>query len=567
MTILRTELANTTTLAGALDPEPLRAVLDRYNNAARVAVERHGGICSRIGGETVLAVFGVPAAHEDDALRAVRAAHELRDGIGVLNDGLLPEHGVFLEVRTAVTTGEVLVTPEGDELATGRPVATAEELERAAKPGQILFDDATHRLVERVVSGEPMLAAGMDAYRLVEVLPDVHGRLLRLDSPLVGRRRQLAALSNAFESAVADRSLYLFSLLGPPGVGKSRLVREFVDGVEDVATVLQGRCLPYGEAITHWPLYEALRDAGLDEAELGDASATSVQSLFERLAVQRPLVVVLDDLHWAEAALLDGMEHVAESSRGAAILIIAVARPELLEARPGWGGGKPNASSALLESLSEIECDRLVDNLLGESDLPDSVRAYVIRTSDGNPLFVEELLATLVDRDLLTRSEGRWTTTEVPAIPLPSTIQALIAARIDRLPERERVVLELASIDGTKVFHRDMVVELAAEDVRADVDPCLAALVRKELVRPQPADEGRFSFRHQLIRDAAYSSMPMRVRAELHERLADFLEQGSLAVSRSASTSPTTVTGLGAIERSSVRSTRTSTCEVRLSIP
>ena len=401
MTILRTELANTTTLAGALDPEPLRAVLDRYNNAARVAVERHGGICSRIGGETVLAVFGVPAAHEDDALRAVRAAHELRDGIGVLNDGLLPEHGVFLEVRTAVTTGEVLVTPEGDELATGRPVATAEELERAAKPGQILFDDATHRLVERVVSGEPMLAAGIDAYRLVEVLPDVHGRLLRLDSPLVGRRRQRRALE-----CIRERSCRSFALpLQPVGAARRREVasrpRVRRRG-RDVATVLQGRCLPYGEAITHWPLYEALRDAGLDEAELGDASATSVQSLFERLAVQRPLVVVLDDLHWAEAALLDGMEHVAESSRGAAILIIAVARPELLEARPGWGGGKPNASSALLESLSEIECDRLVDNLLGESDLPDSVRAYVIRTSDGNPLFVEELLATLVDRDLLT---------------------------------------------------------------------------------------------------------------------------------------------------------------------
>ena len=360
----------------------------------------------------------------------------------------------------------------------------AEELERAAKPGQILFDDATHRLVERVVSGEPMLVAGMDAYRLVEVLPTFTGVCsdsTRLSSAGAASWRR----SRMHSRAVADRSLYLFSLLGPPGVGKSRLVREFVDGVEDVATVLQGRCLPYGRQS---PTGRCTKRFAMPVStrQLGDASATSVQSLFERLAVQRPLVVVLDDLHWAEAALLDGMEHVAESSRGAAILIIAVARPELLEARPGWGGGKPNASSALLESLSEIECDRLVDNLLGESDLPDSVRAYVIRTSDGNPLFVEELLATLVDRDLLTRSEGRWTTTEVPAIPLPSTIQALIAARIDRLPERERVVLELASIDGKKVFHRDMVVELAAEDVRADVDPCLAALVRKELGRSRP---------------------------------------------------------------------------------
>jgi len=527
VTVVFAELANLAALADRLDPEPLRAVLDRYLDVVRTAVDRHEGTSGRLAGDAVLAVFGVPASHEDDALRAVRAAVEMREGVGVLNDGLLPEHGVFLEVRTALNTGEVLVTPDGDELATGRAVAVAEQLERAARPGQIVLGEPTYALVKDVVEAEPLPAetAVSGGFRLVELLGDVYGRPLRLDSPMVGRRRQLVSLSSAFENAVTDRALHLFTVLGTAGVGKSRLVREFVESIEGVAMVLQGRCIPYGEGITYWPLHEALRDAGHGEAELGDDPPAGVRTLFERLSRDRPLAVVLDDLQWAEPALLDLVEQVAESSREAPILVVCIARPELLDDRPTWGGGKLNASSVLLEPLNEAESERLMDNLLGESDLAEPVRDYIVRTAAGNPLFVEELLATLVDRDVLIREAGRWTTTEVPAIPLPPTIQALIAARIDRLPDGERMVLELASIDGKKVFHRGVVAELAPEELRADVDAHLGALVRKELVRPRPPDEDSFSFRHQLIRDAAYGSMPMTSRAELHERLAGWLER------------------------------------------
>ena len=521
VSLVRAELANSAALADTLDPEPLRAILDRFRAIASAAAERHGGTTGRLGGDTALAVFGVPVTHEDDALRAVRAAHELRAGVGVLNDGLLSEHGVFLELRTAVTTGEVLVTPDSDELATGRPLVEAERLERGARPGQIVLDEATHAAVRDVVEAEETNGA----YRLVELLPDAHGRALRLDAPLVGRRRQLAALASAFENVVADRAVHLFTLLGAAGVGKSRLVREFADGVEGVATVLEGRCLPYGEAVALRPLLEALRAAGLGEVELGADPGPSLQSVLERVARERPLVVVLDDLHWAEPPLLDVLEHVAESLRGAPILLVCIARPDLLDERPGWGGGKLNASSTLLEPLSEAEAERLMDNLLGDSDLPDVIRDYVVRTAEGNPLFLEELLATLVERNILQRQAGRWTTTEVAAIPLPPTIQALIAARIDRLPEGERVVLELASVNGKRVFERDLVAELAPDELRPEVDEHLRALVRKELIRPDADEAGRFSFRHQLIREGAYASLPMQVRVDLHERLADAVER------------------------------------------
>lgn len=525
VTVVHSELTNSGALAERLDAEPLRAVLDRYLDVSRSAVERHGGVCATLADGAVQAVFGLLVAHEDDALRGIRAAVELRDGIGVLNDGLLPEQGVFLEVRTGVSTGEALVTPARDQLATGRAVATAQELERAALPGQILLGAATFELVREAVDAEPAEDAA-DAFRLVELLPDVYGRPLRLDAALVGRRRPLAALAGGFENAVADRVLHLFTVLGTAGVGKSRLVREFVEGIEDVATVLQGRCLPYGESITYWPLSEVFRDLGLPLPEEGGGIADEVQRVLERLAVERPLVLVLDDLHFAEPELLDLVEQVADTSRAAPIFVVCVARPELLESRPGWGGGKVNSTVALLEPLNEAESDRLLDNLLGESDLPDSVRDYIIRTADGNPLFVEELLAMLVDRDILTRQAGRWTTTETPAIPIPPTIQALIEARIDRLPERERRVLELASVVG-KSFDRQAVAELGGNGLVSELDAHLASLVRRELIRPQASDLHRFSFRHQLIRDAAYASLPMQVRAELHERLADVVARSS----------------------------------------
>jgi DNA-binding SARP family transcriptional activator len=525
VTIIHAELTNSAALAERLDAELLRAVLDRYLEISRAAVERHGGVCATLADGVTQAIFGLPSAHEDDALRGVRAAVELREGIGVVNDGLLLELGVFLEVQIGVSTGEVLVTPERQQLATGRAVTAARELERMALPGRILLGAATYELIGDAVEVEPADDTAR-AFRLVELLADTYGRPLRLDAALVGRRRALSALASSFEDAVADRALHLFTVLGTAGVGKSRLVREFVESIDGVATVLHGRCLPYGDGITYRPLTEALGEAALVLPDLENGLAEAVRHLLERLALERPLVLVLDDLHFAEPDLLGVVEHLARSSRTASILVVCVARPELLDSSPGWGGGNPNATTTLLEPLSEAETERLLDNLLGESDLPDAVRDYVLRTADGNPLFVEELLAMLVDRDILTRREGRWTTTELPAIPVPATIRALIEARIDRLAERERRALELASVVG-KRFERADVAELAGSELAADLDLELTALVRKELIRPHAAEPHRFSFRHQLIRDAAYASLPMQARAELHERLADIVDRPS----------------------------------------
>jgi DNA-binding SARP family transcriptional activator len=525
VTVLFAELANAEALAERLDPEPLRAVLDRYRELVLASVDRYGGLAKQLAGDTAFAVFGVPAVHEDDALRAVRAAVELREGVGVLNDGLLPEAGVFLELRIGLSTGEVLADPGADDVATGHAVEVAERLEREAKAGQIILGVRTFELVRNLVDVEAVPADAATtrerAFRLVELHADPFGRTLRLDSPLVGRRRELAVLASAFEGVVTGHVFHLFTVLGDPGVGKSRLVREFLGASGNLARVLQGRCLPYGETLPFWPLVDALRPTGMvddgESATYGEAMLRALGSL----ACERPLTLVLDDLQWAQAELLDFVERLPESLGRAPILLLCVARPELLDTRPSWGGGTANASSLLLEPLNEAESERLLDNLLGESDLTGPVRDHIIRSSDGNPLFVEELLAALVDQDILRRESGRWTTTEIAAIPMPPTIQALVGARIDRLAREERTVVGLASVVG-KVFERAVVAELASPMLETDVAPQLDELVRKELVRPLEAPE-TFAFRHQAIRDVAYGSLPMRRRAELHELLADLL--------------------------------------------
>ena len=512
VTVVVARIANAGELAGRLEPEVLHALFDRYGDRVRSAVERHGGV-ARVESGRALAVFGVPVVREDDALRAVRAAADLRDGIGLLNDGLLPEHGVFLEVQTAIDTGDVLVTRAEGELATGRPVTAADELERSARPGQILLGEAARALVRELVEVE---AVSPGVHRLVGLLPDVHGRALRLDSPLVGRRRQLAALSSAFEGVVTERALHLCTVLGAAGVGKSRLVREFVESVDSVATVLHGQCLPYGETIAYRPLGSFLAGAN-DPAPA--VTARDARETLEELAAERPLVLVLDDLQWAEPPLLDIVEEVAATSSDAPILLVCLARPELLEGRGSWGARSVEASSIVIDPLTATESERLVDNLLGDSDLPDIVRDHIVDTSEGNPLFVEELLAMLVDHNVLQRKAGRWTTTEVQMIPVPPSIQALVSARVDRLPEAERTVLELASIEG-RSFSSRSVAELSGDEPGRDLEALLAELVQKELVRLDAADAGRYVFRHQLIRDAAYESIPLPVRADLHERLA-----------------------------------------------
>jgi len=525
VTVFFSDVTGSTALGERVDPETLRRVMSRYFEAARAALERHGGTVEKFIGDAVMAVFGIPQAHEDDALRALRAAVELRESMHVLNAELERDHGVSLEARIGVSTGEVVAGTE-ERLATGDAVNVAARLEQAAAPGEILVGEQTLRLARDAVEVEPLeplVAKGksepLRAFRLVRLLEDALPFRRRIESPLVGRQRELALLRQAYDRAVSERRCHLFTVLGAAGVGKSRLVLELTRGLGD-AQVVTGRCLPYGEGITFWPLIEVFRDAGAAhelEAALGLSStedtAWAVRTALERLAAERPLVVVIDDLHWGESTFVELVEHVADLSRGAPILLICIARPELLDLRPAWGGGKVNATSVLLEPLSEDEAGELIENLAGRL-LDERAVQRILRASEGNPLFVEEMLA-IVDED------------GDAELDVPPTIHALLAARLDRLSDGERQVLERAAVDG-RVFHRSAVVELAEKPLRQEVTRHLVALVRKELVEPAKSGfdgEDAFRFRHELMRGAAYESLPKEARAELHARFAPWLER------------------------------------------
>jgi class 3 adenylate cyclase/tetratricopeptide (TPR) repeat protein len=523
VTVLFCDVTGSTALGEQLDPETLFGVMSRYFEELRAIIERHGGTVAKFIGDAVMGVFGIPQVHEDDALRAVRAAAEIRTRL----PALAQEVGVELWFRTGVNTGLVLVG-EGENLAVGDAVNVAARLEQAAQPGQILLGEATHRLVRDAVEVEPLEALSLEgksapvaSFRLLGVDPLAPGLARRFDVPLVGRERELRLLREAWDRAVAEAGCHLFTLLGAAGVGKSRLVAELLSDVGDEARVLAGRCLPYGEGITFWPLVEALSLAGepaqpvLERLRTGgmvrpEELFFEVRRSLESLAAERPVVLHVDDLQWAEPMLLDLLDHVVELSRDTSILVLCTARPELLEDRPAWGGGKLNATTMMLEPLGTAECEALLVELGDELDPP--ARARVVSTSEGNPLFLEEMSA-------LARETGSH--------EVPSTIQALLAARLERLAGEEQEVLECGAIEG-EVFHRPAVRALSGERTETEVDLELAGLVRKELIRPHPATiqgEDAFRFRHLLIRDAAYDALPKARRADLHERFARWLEQ------------------------------------------
>jgi class 3 adenylate cyclase/tetratricopeptide (TPR) repeat protein len=519
VTVLFCDLVGSTALGESTDPEALRARMRRYFEDLRVILERHGGTVEKFVGDAVMAVFGIPVSHEDDALRAVRAASEMRLAIA--------EHG--LEARIGVNTGEVVVGGEGETLVTGDAVNVAARLEQAAASGEALIGAETRMLVRDAIVAEevePLVLKGKSepvaAFRLLEVIGDAAALARHLETPLVGRERERQRLWRDYEDAVADRTCRLFTLLGPAGIGKSRLVADFLERVGDSADVLRGRCLHYGEGITYWPLVEILIAIGVEPDLVIGTSPPETQLAFRRLlesrAAERAQVVVIDDLQWAEPVFVDLVEHIADLSRDAPIVLLCVARTELLDLRPGWGGGKLNSTSLLLEPLGEDECSVLMGRLIGDAELDDGLRERITSTSGGNPLYVEEMLA-------MVREHGG-----VGEIAVPPTIHALLQARIDSLDGDVRVVMERGSVEG-EVFHRGAVAELSPDPVRGDVASHLATLVRKELIRSTsstfPEDEG-FRFRHLLIRDAAYESLPKASRAELHERFADWLEQHDL---------------------------------------
>jgi class 3 adenylate cyclase len=572
VTILFCDVTGSTQLGEQLDPESLRKVMARYFDAMRAEIELHGGTVEKFIGDAVMAVFGIPTLHEDDALRAVRAADGMRESLETLNKDLERDFGVRLDSRIGVNTGEVLVGPGTTDFGrvTGDAVNTAARLETAAQPGEVLIGADTYRLVREAVdveSVEPRTLKGkaepVECYRLVGVPAGTAAPPRAFTSPIVGRERELEDLERAFERSVQDRTCQLFTVLGAAGAGKSRLVEEFLSRVGASGHVVVGRCLPYGEGITYWPVAQALRAVlevhDFDEPEevrsrldgiltrddhadaiaarlsevLGIAeghaapeeTAWAIRRFLEILASERPVIAVWDDVHWAEPALLDAIDHVADWASDAPILLLCTARPEFLDSRPAWGAGKQRASALTLPPLPAGASTQLIANLLGGGQLPVDAADRVADAGGGNPLFVEQMVSMLIDDGLVVREDGGWAPVgDLSSIAVPPSVAALLAARLERLTDEERRAIGSASVIG-KVFYVGAVRELLPEADRANAGPLVRSLVRKELVRETRSTipgEDAFEFRHILIRDAAYAAIPKERRAEQHRRFADW---------------------------------------------
>ena len=518
VTVLFCDVVGSTELGESVDAEVLRARLADYFERMKTIVERHGGLVEKFIGDAVMAVFGLPAVHEDDAVRALRAAAEMQ--------AALP--GLGIEGRIGVCSGEV-VTGTEERLATGDTVNVAARLQQAAQPGEILLGEATLRLGRDAVEAEPVEPLTLKgkrepvpAWRLVSVSTAAPER--RFDSALVGRERELATLAEAWERARSAPACELVTVVGAAGVGKSRLVAEFLAGVE--ATIVRGRCLSYGEGITYWPVVEVLKQLEEQRArvELGPAAAEALATLFgengtsstdeiawafrklvEAVAGEAPVVAVFDDIQWGEDVFLDLLEHVAFLSTGVPMLLLCMARPELLDRRSGWGG------VLRLQPLAPDEAAALMESRIGDRELDEGVRRRILRAASGNPLFVEEMVA-------MVQASGA-------EVEVPPTLKALLTARLDQLDRPERSVLERGAVEG-EVFHQGVVQVLMPEEPRLTSQ--LTLLVRKELIRPDRplfAGEDAFRFRHLLMRDAAYEALPKAERAELHERFAGWLAQ------------------------------------------
>jgi class 3 adenylate cyclase/tetratricopeptide (TPR) repeat protein len=504
VTILFCDVTGSTALGESTDPEALRALLARYFERMRAIVESHTGTVEKFIGDAVMVVFGVPQVHEDDALRAVRAAAEMRDA--------LPELGV--QARIGVNTGEV-VTGTEERLATGDAVNVAARLEQAAQPGEVLLGERTFQLVRDAVDAQPVeplelkgKAETVPAHRLVAVREAPERRH---EARFAGRAEELELLRQAWHPVVAEGRCELVTMVGDAGVGKSRLTAEFLAGID--AGVVRGRCLPYGEGITYWPVVEVIKQ--LDVLPSDPAAAESLRSLlgetdqgtsaeeiawaFRRLLEeQAPLVCVFDDLQWGEETFLDLVEHVALLSR-ASFLLLCLARPDFVERRPQW------PVTFRLDPLREQELGDLIPDTFSEE-----MREKITHAAGGNPLFVTEMVA------MARETKGE--------VAVPPTLKALLVARLDQLETDERSVLERGAVEG-ELFHRGAVQALSED---GKVTPHLASLVRKQLIRPDkplfPVEDG-FRFCHLLIRDAAYDALPKATRADLHQRFAGWLEE------------------------------------------
>ena len=553
VTVVFADVVGWTELGERLDPPTVRQIMARYFQSLRRVLERHGGTVEKFIGDAVMAVFGIPVVHEDDALRATRAAVEMAEALRMLNDELEQRWGISLEVSIGVNTGEVVADDpsDGQVFATGDPVNVAARLQQAAQPGEILIGESTRRLLgDRTVVAEvaPLAVKGKSglvrAARVLGVAAQTPPLSPPAGSRFVGREPELRLLRETFQRCVQEPACRSVTILGEAGIGKSRLVREALQEIHASARILIGRCPPYGEGITYLPLLDIVRQlAPAGQADLaslvqgeqeGDLvadriasavglSATSapaeetnwaVRRLFEALARRRPLVVVLDDIHWAEPTFLDLVEHVA-AARAVPLFVVCLARPELLDARPTWQASSANATILRLEPLTDHEARELLAGVRGDAMVAEATGSRVLEAAEGNPLFLEQLLAMHAEHG--------------EELGVPPTVQAVLAARIDRLPPLERTVVQRAAVQG-RVFSRRALAELVGEQDLPRLDQTLVALERRELIRPDrhafgaEADDG-VRFAHGLVRDAAYQFLPKATRSRLHERLAGWLEQ------------------------------------------
>jgi class 3 adenylate cyclase/tetratricopeptide (TPR) repeat protein len=570
VTVVFCDLKDSTGLGEKLDSESLREVLGVYFSAMRRVLERHGGTVEKYIGDAIMAVFGLPRLHEDDALRAVRAAFEMGTVLQELNVRLQATWGVRLQNRTGVNTGEVVAADSatGQRLATGDTINVAARLEQAAPDDEVLIGDTTFRLVKDAVTAEPMeplelkgKSTRVHAYRLTGV-GGGEAITRRADLPFVGREAELGHLVDAFGRALEDSHCEVVTVLGQAGMGKSRLIEEFVRHASGRAQVLRGRCLPYGDGITFWPIAEALRQAagivfedGEEEAQaklrslagaehedaalriwslIGSGSGGyskdellwSVRYVLDTIARRRPLVVIFDDIHWAEPIFIDLIEHVADTSDGVPLLIVCAARHELIDQYPGFLAGRRGAHRIELHELSRSDTARVLGHLMGDVQLPLGLEDRILSVADGNPLFAEQMTSMLIDSGVVGGQDGRWAFRGgYHNVTVPPNISSLLASRLDHLPPLERGLVERAAVIGLE-FPSPAITALAADgDPESSLGPPLSALCGKRIVRPLDVrpDGTDYQFSHILVRDAAYDRLLKRTRALLHERYADWL--------------------------------------------
>jgi class 3 adenylate cyclase len=600
VTVLFADVTGSTELGEKLDAERLREVMDAFFTAMRGAIEAEGGTVEKFIGDAVMAAFGVPAAHEDDPARALRAAHRMRRRLDSLNSEIARTHGVRLEMRIGVNTGEVLAVTAprpGEAMVTGDAVNAAARLEQAADPGEVLVGERTARAARgfRFQEKGPFEVKGkiepIPGFLLLEdeevegPAPELERGIPGIRAPLVGRDAELDLLASLYDRVASEGTPHLVTVSGDPGVGKSRLTAEFLARVEGNApppTIVRGRCLPYGESVTYWPLAEILKGmAGVLDTDPPDLVLEKIQkvgkdlitsdvspdperatavlaytlgvtvpgvdfselaprqvrmethgawrSFFSALAKRSPVVVVVEDIHWADPAMLDLLEETADRVEGP-VLFVCPARPELTDRRPEWGGGKRNYSSIFLDPLTSEDSERLVGLLLAVEDLPASLRRRILERAEGNPFFLEEIIRQLIDAGGIVREGDRWRAKPgIEDVSIPDTIQGVLAARIDLLAVEEKRALQAAAVVGRVFWTGAVGVVVDGQGPPEALDELLDRVERRELVLSRlsssMAGQREYIFKHVLTRDVTYESLPRRDRAEAHARVARWIEE------------------------------------------